>query len=237
MLVTVVLRVRDQKSCKSCVEFGHDELWAYKGIDTVRQALCDTVKAKHPSVATISETNIWSRCWHWIRNCWLSFYQVTCWPKMCVTFFHSSSPPVPAGMCRSPVADRGRPGETHDIDLHLLYEEGGGQSKDTRGLVLHSKKGNRLWKNSCRLFWHNFLWYKKHECLYCVLCIFLMHNCLLFLCPRCWRLKMAHQYNWMDHLRTVWPGMGAKTCKMSQFKSWTSRMTTVACMSAMCYAS
>lgn len=50
---------------------------------------------------------------------------------------------VPASVCGRPVGHRGRAGEVHEADLHLLSETGGDQSQDPCGLVLHAHQRER----------------------------------------------------------------------------------------------
>lgn len=55
-------------------------------------------------------------------------------------------------MCGCPVSDRGGPGGIHEVDLHRLHEEGGDQSQDVCGLVLHAqeRKKRPSQQDSCR---------------------------------------------------------------------------------------
>lgn len=69
------------------------------------------------------------------------------------SFLCSSSSSKPASMRRHLVGDRSSPGEKRKVDLHRLYEEGGGQIGDLCGLVL-PPKGRQL-MDSCRVLLQN----------------------------------------------------------------------------------
>lgn len=149
---------------------------------------------------------------------------------MPVTVSCSSSPPEPASMCGSPVGYRSGPGETHDADLHRLLEEGGDQTQDDCAVVLHAKhRWHHRGKDCCRLLLPSCIW---HDMCAHTKCIYVIYVCMPFLSARYTSMRVNPRLSWMDHLRAVWPGKGARTCKTSPSKSKMSPSTTVASTSA-----
>lgn len=110
-------------------------LWLCQLVTTLQRCPQNNIHDKK-TVTCLSHTKTHT---HTIMYLWvMCTVHATVWCLCDATLFVTiSSAGEQASMCGCALRNRGGCWEPHETDLHLMYEERGGQRGDTCGLVLH----------------------------------------------------------------------------------------------------